>query len=51
MNELDEFRCWWPWNGEGGANADVGVRTEGFWVEGVPVTEAAWFLRLGTSPV
>ena len=51
MNELDEFRCWWPWKGEGGAKADVGVNTAGFWVDGVPVAEGMWLLRLGTSPL
>lgn len=49
MNEPPEFRCWCPWNGDGGAMDDVGVNTEGFWAEGVPVAAGVLFLRLATS--
>jgi hypothetical protein len=54
VNELPEFRCWWcaPWNGEGGANTEVGVGTGVFWLEDEAVTPGTTgFRRLGTSPV
>ena len=50
MKEPPEFRCWWPWKGEGGAKAEVGVNAEALWVDEAPVVAAELlFLRLAIS--
>lgn len=51
MNEPPEFRCWWPWYGDGGAKFEVGVNAAGFWTEGVPAAVVILFLELATSEV